>query len=433
MLRSCFLVAAVLGAAASCVSADEHADEPQVGLRGRDLVQGNNQRNCTSPTACQWGKLGSVDIKKFYVDHPNIFWRCNEPGMIALTYDDGPTAGTLLVLDELKKANVIGSFFINGNRIKNDETGVILTRAEQEGHIIAHHTFDHATVAGRFEADGKVNASTLAYFELEIDNNIRVANPYLPLKGLRPYFRPPYLDLDEEAATYLKDKYSIYVVQVNVDTIDYIRNNTKNITDAFTGNLYKNEKKNSWVALQHDEYPTTAAAIPAMVAYGKQQGYRFVGIDECLSFPDEVKHVRTFAPSATPCGGDPCPGDNQCRSRFNSCGSTIAHCMDEPMWIPRCRIETDMPCNLKTNTPSKNPTVSPLMCTGEKCEVETSCRSAEGFCGAGEVYCYDALWTSACNVVGGRSIVDGESVATSVSLATAVIGFGFAAVSALLV
>jgi hypothetical protein len=66
MLRVCFVVAVVLGATSSA-SASTEADERKVGLRG--LVQGNNQTPCTDNVACQWGKLGSVDVKRLYVDH----------------------------------------------------------------------------------------------------------------------------------------------------------------------------------------------------------------------------------------------------------------------------------------------------------------------------------------------------------------------------
>jgi peptidoglycan/xylan/chitin deacetylase (PgdA/CDA1 family) len=332
-----------------------------------------------------------------------------------------PTQGTLLVLDELKRLNVTGTFFVNGVRIKGD-AGLILTRAEQEGHVVAHHTYDHASVEGKYQldADGNIKQSTLDYFELEIDHNIRVANPYLPLKGLRPYFRPPYLELDDGAATYLKDKYDIYVVQVNVNTFDYEKNDTANITAMFTSNIYDNHQRHSWVSLQHDEYQTTAAAIPAMVAFGREKGYRFVGIDECLGFPTEVKHVRTFAPTATPCAGDPCPGLHECRSRFGMCGATIAHCMDAPMWIPRCRIETDMPCNLNTKTPAASPRLRSHMCSGEPCADASHCRNKDGACGVGSEYCgADALWTRACDAEPSRSGAGGSAGLTTVVMSAA--------------
>jgi hypothetical protein len=55
----------------------------------RKLVQGNNQVDCDNVNGCSWGNKGSSYIESLWVTHPNVFWRCNEPGMVALTFDDG--------------------------------------------------------------------------------------------------------------------------------------------------------------------------------------------------------------------------------------------------------------------------------------------------------------------------------------------------------
>lgn len=44
-----------------------------------------------------------------------IIEHCNIPGVVALTFDDGPYKYTPLVLDTLKIYNVSGTFFINGD------------------------------------------------------------------------------------------------------------------------------------------------------------------------------------------------------------------------------------------------------------------------------------------------------------------------------
>jgi hypothetical protein len=65
------------------------------GMRGdwhRELVQGGNGQVPCEPDdsgSCQWGVNGGADVKRFWVEHPNVFWRCHKPGLIALTYDDG--------------------------------------------------------------------------------------------------------------------------------------------------------------------------------------------------------------------------------------------------------------------------------------------------------------------------------------------------------
>lgn len=52
----------------------------------------------------------------------------------ALTYDDGPSAYTLQLLDFLKSNNLKATFFVVGSRIRTQAT--VLQRAYAEGHQI---------------------------------------------------------------------------------------------------------------------------------------------------------------------------------------------------------------------------------------------------------------------------------------------------------
>lgn len=55
-----------------------------------------------------------------------------------LTFDDGPSNNTIKILDELKKHNILATFFINGNYNKE-----IVQRIINEGHAIGNHTNSH--------------------------------------------------------------------------------------------------------------------------------------------------------------------------------------------------------------------------------------------------------------------------------------------------
>ena len=63
--------------------------------------------------------------------------------VIALTFDDGPhwdlhegTART-----DLKKREVVASFFILGEHIEGNEE--LLLQMKEDGHLIGNHTFSH--------------------------------------------------------------------------------------------------------------------------------------------------------------------------------------------------------------------------------------------------------------------------------------------------
>lgn len=66
-----------------------------------------------------------------------------------MTFDDGPTNGTLSILDVLARKNVKATFFVNGLYLlrKGGEREIssfhALERMIREGHSIANHGFDH--------------------------------------------------------------------------------------------------------------------------------------------------------------------------------------------------------------------------------------------------------------------------------------------------
>lgn len=60
---------------------------------------------------------------------------------VMLTFDDGPHANTIKVLEVLKKHNVKALFFIIGKNIQGNES--ILKQLVTEGHQIGNHSFSH--------------------------------------------------------------------------------------------------------------------------------------------------------------------------------------------------------------------------------------------------------------------------------------------------
>jgi peptidoglycan-N-acetylglucosamine deacetylase len=58
-----------------------------------------------------------------------------------LTFDDGPSHNTLLILGILKKYNVKATFFVNG---RNTEPAIrIYKKIIEDGHVLGNHTYSH--------------------------------------------------------------------------------------------------------------------------------------------------------------------------------------------------------------------------------------------------------------------------------------------------
>lgn len=70
---------------------------------------------------------------------------------VYLTFDDGPVYGSDDVLDNLKTAGVVASFFVNGFNFDPKEMGKkrvlwatsVLKRMWAEGHLVGNHTYTH--------------------------------------------------------------------------------------------------------------------------------------------------------------------------------------------------------------------------------------------------------------------------------------------------
>src|SRR6185437_4519199 len=74
-----------------------------------------------------------------------VVWRgtSEDPPRVALTFDDGPTAGsTDRILDLLGEMNVKAGFFVIGRNVEGEPE--LLRRIDAEGHLVGNHTYDHS-------------------------------------------------------------------------------------------------------------------------------------------------------------------------------------------------------------------------------------------------------------------------------------------------
>ena len=75
-----------------------------------------------------------------------------EPPRVALTFDDGPSAGpTDAILDILRDEGVPAAFFVIGRNVAAAPD--LLKRMHAEGHLIGNHTYDHAHWGAFFGSD----------------------------------------------------------------------------------------------------------------------------------------------------------------------------------------------------------------------------------------------------------------------------------------
>ncbi|MBR4016194.1 MAG: DUF5011 domain-containing protein [Oscillospiraceae bacterium] len=186
---------------------------------------------------------------------------------IYLTFDDGPSAHTERLLDVLKKYGVKVTFFV-----KNSNYLSMLTRAAEEGHTVAIHTYTHDYA--------KVYASDQAYYaDLQAIQN--VIYEYTGQKSMLMRF--PGGSSNGISRAYNKgimtrltkglEAMGYQYFDWNVDSNDAGGARTaeevfKNVTKGI------GSKQNS-VVLQHDTQSFSVDAVERIIAWGLCNGYTF--------------------------------------------------------------------------------------------------------------------------------------------------------------
>lgn len=202
------------------------------------------------------------------------------PKRLALTFDDGPDPEwTPKILDELKKLNVRGTFFMIGDEAQ-DNVG-LLKRVYREGHEIGNHTFTHPDISG----------ISLRQLDLQLNLSERLFASKLGVQPL--YFRPPYSidqepDTNDQAAPVERVQQLGYIVVGNkIDTNDWDehpRKTPQEITQSVLDQIAKAESRSDLrgsVILLHDgggDRSVTVAALPLLVNTLRAHGYQIVPV-----------------------------------------------------------------------------------------------------------------------------------------------------------
>ena len=190
---------------------------------------------------------------------------------IYLTFDDGPGEHTGRLLDVLAKYNVKATFFVVGTKDMS-----MVTRAAQEGHAIAIHTYTH-----RYS---EIYASDDAFFtDLYAMQNL--IEQHTGIKTMLTRF--PGGSSNSVSSVYNKGIMSRLTKELpargfqyfdwNVDSND--AGGAKTADEVFNNVIKGVEKRTNSVVLQHDTRDFSVDAVERIVAWGLCNGYTFKALD----------------------------------------------------------------------------------------------------------------------------------------------------------
>ncbi len=206
----------------------------------------------------------------YYTDKNGAVYRTVDGNkkMIALTFDDGPSPYTPIVLNTLEKYDAVATFFVVGNRVPAYPSYV--KRAYNLGCEIGTHTYDHAWL----------NQLSAAGIKDEIKKG---SDAIVRAIGVAPtLMRPPGGCINET----VRKNVGLPMILWSVDTRDWETRSTPTTITRVVDGAYDGA-----VILVHDLHESTAIASKTFIPKLIKNGYQLVTVSEMA----ELRGVKMTA------------------------------------------------------------------------------------------------------------------------------------------
>ncbi len=188
--------------------------------------------------------------------------------MLALTFDDGPSAHTDRLLDIFAEHGGKGTFFVVGNLI--DSRKNTLKRIVAQGHEIGNHSWNHRQLTNLSDE--------------EVKDQIMMTNAKIyDVSGVDcRIVRPPYGACNDSVRAVGKTL-GVSFVNWSVDTLDW---KTKN-ADAVYKEIMQDASDGA-IILCHDLHKTTVDAMERVIPELIAKGYQLVTVSQLMEYSDKA-------------------------------------------------------------------------------------------------------------------------------------------------
>ncbi|CAD6579930.1 MAG: chitin deacetylase [Tremellales sp. Tagirdzhanova-0007] len=227
---------------------------------------------------------------------------CPDKYTWGLSYDDGPSPFTPLLLDYLDQQNVTTTFFVVGSRVLSRPQ--MLQSEYMAGHQISVHTWSHPYLT---KLTNEEIVAELGWTKQVIKDTI----------GVTPNtFRPPYGDIDDRVRAIAAQMGLTPIIWTSItangtttdfDTTDWnIPGGEATGESSLTKfeeilDVYVPELTSGFIVLEHDLYQQTVDlavgyVLPMAIASGK---FQLKSIISCLGFSNAEAYIETASNSTT--------------------------------------------------------------------------------------------------------------------------------------
>ncbi|KAF9431962.1 chitin deacetylase [Entomortierella beljakovae] len=241
---------------------------------------------------------------------------CAAPNTWGLTFDDGPSTATPVLLDYLKGQKLSATFFVIGSNVIQYPQTVV--REISEGHHLASHTWSHHALTTL------TNEQIVA--EMKWTEKAVLAATGLKLK----YMRPPYGDINDRVRYVLKKMGYIPVDWTGdqFDTTDWklpgikeaavVANFGKSLDTYLAGNT-----THGFYCLEHDLNSLTVSAAQKLIPLGLSKGIKIASVPQCEN-DSQPYQVGGTAPMPTVSGVAPTATGSAGTGTATSAGSAAS-------------------------------------------------------------------------------------------------------------
>ena len=208
------------------------------------------------------GQAASTDRDPVTLERAHVA-RCST-GLVALTFDDGPSSAvTARLVASLRELDVPATFFMVGARVASAPATARLVA--RNGYQIANHSYHHELMTAQSSA--------------AIRATLRATARGLRRAGVVPsgLMRPPYGGIDARVQGVIS---SVGLVPVlwDVDPRDWAGGSSATIASSVLAQLRPHQRN---IVLQHDgvaNSPASVAAVSTIVRTARARGYCFAAL-----------------------------------------------------------------------------------------------------------------------------------------------------------
>lgn len=195
--------------------------------------------------------------------------------MIALTYDDGPSANTPVILDVLEKYDARATFFVVGDRVDgNSRYQSYVKRAVDLGCQIGNHTYEHKTLTSLSDKQIKSQIS-------KCDAAVKKAAGVVPA-----IMRPPGGSRNSTVDQAVGKPLILW----SIDTLDWKTRDSSQTISAVLDHI-----KDGDIVLMHDLYSATAEASKTIIPSLIKKGYQLVTVEELAAYRGGMKAGKRYS------------------------------------------------------------------------------------------------------------------------------------------